>query len=392
MPADIAVDALVIGGGVAGLFTAHALRERGCSVLVLERTALGTGQTINSQGILHAGVKYSLGGVAGEDAREASEAAALWTGCLEGSSAPDLRGLRVLVRQEYLWRSSGFLGVAGMLGARLALRSRPDAVPEAERPSWLAGVRGDVLTLPETVIDPADLLARLADSLPGALASGSVRSIRVNGPDAAEVLVEGGPDPVRVRVRRLYLCAGEGNEALVALAGLTAEEPMQRRPLRQAMVRGPLPMVFGHCIDGARTRVTITSDLQGDRTVWHVGGELAETGPSHEPEAFLLRARSELAACLPSVDWRGCEWSSYAVDRAEPRTRDARRPSHAHARAVGPVVTVWPVKLVLAPRVAAVAAGLAMTGSGGTARWPDGWRRPGVAPRPWDTASWSILP
>jgi hypothetical protein len=176
------------------------------------------------------------------------------------------------------------------------------------------------------------------------------------------------------------------------MAGLGSSEPMQRRPLRQAMVRGPLPMVFGHCIDGARTRVTITSDTQGDRTVWHVGGELAERGPEVEPKAFLERARAELGACLPAVDFSACEWSSYLVDRAEPRTDEGRRPSRAHVRAHGPVVAIWPVKLVLAPRAAAEAARLAPKGSSIAASWPADWQSPRVAQRPWDTAVWSRLP
>jgi glycine/D-amino acid oxidase-like deaminating enzyme len=387
------IDALVVGGGVVGLFTAHALRQRGCSTLVVEREALGTGQTTSSQGILHAGVKYSLGGRAGEDAREASEAAARWTDFMDGSAGPDLRGLRVLTRSEYLWRSTGLMGVAGMLGARLALRTRPEAVGTAERPAWLEGVQGDVLTLSETVIDPADLLSRLAAPMQGSIGLGTVGAIRLTSPDQVDVTVhEPGGARTEIRARRVFLCAGAGNESLIGLAGLGLVEPMQRRPLRQAMVRGPLPMVFGHCIDGAKTRVTITSDAHGDQTVWHVGGELAEHGPDMAPEAFLHKARHELSACLPAIDFRACEWSSYMVDRAEPRTREGRRPSRSHVRAHGPIVAVWPVKLVLAPRAADEAAGLASTTTGDSATWPSGWPVPRVATRPWDHATWSRLP
>lgn len=388
--APLPVDALVVGGGVAGLFLLHALRRADRSALLLERSALGTGQTTSSQGILHAGVKYALGGVAGDDANEASEAAALWQDFLSGGSAPDLRELRVLARSEYLWRTAGFMGAAGMLGARLALRTRPSAVEPSKRPAWLSGVRGEVLSLPETVIDPADLMARLAAAAPGLIARGDVMALRP-GPQGVLVQVRGPSETIELSAGTVFLTAGAGNEALLAMAGLADREPMQRRPLRQAMVRGELPEVFGHCIDGAKTRITVTSDRDGAHTVWHVGGELAENGAAIEEPAFLARARDEVIGCLPGVDLRAAEWSSYLVDRAEPRTRDGRRPSAAHVSATGRVVTVWPVKLVLAPRAAREALAHAAPATGADARWPAGWPVPAVAARPWQDAVWSRL-
>ena len=391
MAGPIEIESLVVGGGVAGLFLLRALRAAGHGALLVEREALGTGQTTSSQGILHAGVKYALGGVAGDDAQEASEAATMWTDMLEGRGMADLRGLRVLAREEFLWRTAGIMGAAGMLGARLALRTRPEAVEAARRPGWLAGVAGEVLALPETVIDPRDLLARLASGAQASLLLGQVRALACDS-NGCRVEIEAGPVSMQVRARRVFLCAGDGNERLLAMAGLAQAEPMQRRPLRQAMVRADLPMVFGHCIDGAKTRITVTSDADADGTVWHVGGELAERGPETTEEAFLTRARAEIGACLPAVDLSRAEWSSYLVQRAEPRTTGGRRPASVHVRAHGALVAVWPVKLVMAPRAAAAAVDLAGTPAVHDARWPAGCAVPPLAPRPWETASWRRLP
>jgi hypothetical protein len=122
-----------------------------------------------------------------------------------------------------------------------------------------------------------------------------------------------------------------------------------------------------------------------------VGGELAERGPSVAEPAFLLRAREELAACLPGVDLSCAQWSSYLVQRAEPRTAGGRRPPSAHVRAHGAVVSVWPVKLVMAPRAAAEAIALAAPRASADAAWPAGTESPSLAPRPWETATWSRL-
>ena len=57
------VDIAIIGGGIAGLWMLSRLRKRGYSALLIESEALGSGQTICSQGIIHGGVKYSLQGL-----------------------------------------------------------------------------------------------------------------------------------------------------------------------------------------------------------------------------------------------------------------------------------------------------------------------------------------
>ncbi len=390
-PPPIRIDALVVGGGVAGLFTLDALVRAGRNALLVERHALGLGQTTSSQGILHAGVKYALGGVAGDDAEEAAAAASLWKAMLAGLDSPDLSGLRTLASHEFLWRTAGLLGAAGMLGARLALQTRPEVVAQAERPAWLTGVRGEVFRLGEVVIDPRDLLDRLRAPHAERVALGEVTALTAQGSSAA-VTVAMPEGPLRIQASQVFLTAGEGNEALLALAGQQANEPMQRRPLRQAMVQGRLPWVFGHCIDGAKTRVTVTSDETSRGVVWHVGGELAERGPALDEAAFLDHARRELMACLPGADLRGAEFSSYLVQRAEPRTTSGRRPASVHVRATGPLVTLWPVKLVMAPRAAAQATAASVPpAAGADGRWPTGVPRPALAPRPWEEATWRRL-
>jgi len=347
--AQTSTDALVIGGGVAGLFILDALVEAGYAALLVDTSPFGTGQTTSSQGILHAGVKYALAGSAGDDAVEASEAAALWSDMLCGGAGNDLRGVRVLTDHCWLWRSASWAGVAGMLGARLALRTAPVAVAEAERPQWLRGVKGDVLKLGETVIDPRSLLQVLAARHSARLVRGDVQSIAPDS-NGASVMVSGTQDHC-IGASKVILAAGIGNEQLSALAG--TPELMQRRPLRQLMIRGELPMVFGHCIDGARTRVTITSDrMPDDSVVWHVGGQIAEDGVRMEASEFIRHGLAEVASALPGVELSGCEVGEYLVDRAEPRTKDGRRPPRAFAQWHGPICTVWPVKLVLAPLLA----------------------------------------
>ena len=55
-------DVVIIGGGVAGLFTLDQLVRDGHQAVLLEVSRLGSGQTVSAQGIIHGGLKYALGG------------------------------------------------------------------------------------------------------------------------------------------------------------------------------------------------------------------------------------------------------------------------------------------------------------------------------------------
>jgi hypothetical protein len=147
----------------------------------------------------------------------------------------------------------------------------------------------------------------------------------------------------------VVLAAGEGNGDLRQRLGL-APQVMQRRPLRVALVRGKLPMLNGHCVDGAKTRVTITADVDSaGRTVWQLGGQVSEDGVGLDPEAFLRHARRELSAVLPGWPGKELQWTEFAVNRAERGTTDGLMPGDVQILRDGPVFTVWPTKLVMAP-------------------------------------------
>jgi hypothetical protein len=164
------------------------------------------------------------------------------------------------------------------------------------------------------------------------------------------------------------------------------------------LARGALPELHGHCVDGARTRVTITSDIDNDgRTVYQIGGQLAEDGTRLEPHALAELARSELTSVLPNLDLADVEWSTYRVDRAEGATANGARPDSIQVLCAGNVTTGWPTKLVLAPILAQEIASRASSPYISTAFDPApiaAWPRPEVAALPWQEQNrvWWRLP
>jgi hypothetical protein len=162
---------------------------------------------------------------------------------------------------------------------------------------------------------------------------------------------------------------------------------MQRRPLQMVMLRGQgLPAgVYAHCLGAnALPRITITSHFDaGGRTVWYIGGQPAEEGVGCSREAQISAVREELTALFPWLDFTACEWDTLNIDRAEPKMADGSRPDDVFVDECDGVLTAWPTKLALAPRLADAVVTLLGAVRPGAAVEAVAWPHPDVALLPW---------
>ncbi len=374
----IELDALIVGGGVAGLLTLDAVHRRGGRTWLVEHRALGQGQTAWSQGIIHGGLKYALGGSAGAAARAVSHMPARWQAMLDGAAPPNLSAVQMRAHQCAVWSTGGARSIAGLLGAKLALQTRPEPWPEDTRPDALQGVPGGVLKVGEPVLEPTSLLHTLAAQHEGRLIKGTIAAIE-HSPESLVITVDDGPP---IRTRTLVLLAGSGNASLRRQAGL--ETPaMQTRPLRMVLARGPLPDLNGHCIRGTKPWLTITTAAgEGAGRVWQIGGDVAEWGASQTPEATIRRAVADIGTALPKLDLTETEWSTYEALRAERTRPSGGRPDQPGLLEEGRVLTGWPTKMALAPVLADTIASKIPTG--GVAPAVAGrWATPVPARPPW---------
>lgn len=387
------LDSVIFGGGAAGLWLLDRLSRDGHHVVLLESGALGSGQTIASQGIIHGGMKYSLSGLLTRSAISIREMPALWRDALLGHTAPNLTRTRLRSDCCYLWQTDSFSSRVGMLGARIGLQVKSESIENSERPAALADVFGTVAKLPEQVICPASFMADLANQYRDRILKIDAKSglkFKLGSPGEVESILLTSPvdgSKLELQPRQVIFTAGSGNAKLREMVGLSGDV-MQRRSLHMVLARGALPVLNGHCVDGAKTRVTITSDIDDEgRTVYQIGGQLAEDGVKLEPLALAERARAELADVLPNLDLTDIEWSTYRVDRAEGATGNGSRPDSIQVLCAGNVTTGWPTKLVLAPILSQEIASRATSpyvsaefDSSPLANWP----RPAVASLPWE--------
>ena len=350
-------DAAIIGGGIAGLWLVNALRGAGYGAVLLESERLGSGQTLASQGLIHGGLKYALGGTLNAGSEAIADMPRRWRACLDGVGEIDLTGLRPLSEHYYLFAEEGGLGRLAAFFASRLLRGRAQRLQAEEFPSFLRpnAFNGIVYRLNDFVLDPQHLTERLASL--GAPHLHTVRRLDRIEARADGARIETGS--LSIACRRLILAAGVGNEALLKRLGIPVA--MQRRPLHQVVVRHPHPAAnpafgpfFGHCltdIKGPEPRLTITSHRPGRSGpwLWCIGGQLATSGTARSAAEQRRAARSELAACVPWIDWREAEVECFRLDRAEPRQAKGQRPDEAFAEIRGSCIVCWPTKLTLAP-------------------------------------------
>jgi len=351
------LDALIIGGGIAGLWTLRALVDAGYDAALLESKALGAGQSIAAQGIIHGGLKYTLRGALTGSAKAIREAPAMWRSCFAGEREPRLTATAIRAQSCFVWRTESLSSRAAMVGAQRGLRVKPEAVAKEDRPAALESTPGVVARVAEQVVDPARVLEALSAPAMGRTAlydDTSLFVVEKSGIDGRWVVQASLADGKHVVLAPgvVVIAAGAGTAALRGAFGL-APTSVQTRPLHMVMVRGSLPTLNGHCVDGLRTRVTITtSHMPSGETVWQVGGQIAEDGVAMDEVSLIEHARRELRACLPDVDIAHCAVATYRVDRVEGKTRTGARPEAEVVTLENRVVTALPTKLALAPRLA----------------------------------------
>ncbi|QDT39987.1 glycerol-3-phosphate dehydrogenase [Gimesia alba] len=401
-------DLIIFGGGIAGLWTLSEASRLGYRAVLLEAFTLGSGQTIASQGIIHGGLKYTLQGMMTGSARRIREMPLIWRKSLAGEQRPDLSQTEIRSHHCYLWRTESLSSRLGMFGAKMGLQVVPQNLAPEDAPEVLANCPGSIGVMEEQVISPYSLISNFADSIRNQIFKYDPEQLKFqldsNGNITAVQIQNASGEPLSIETEAVLLTAGRGNERLRIQARRQADSNsspcMQTRPLHMALVRGDLPAFSGHCVDGAKTRVTITSDTDSTgRTVWQLGGQVAEVGVNLTRRELITHAASELAACVPGIDLTGLEWNTYAVDRAEGVTKSGLRPETPQILKEGNLLTAWPAKLALAPRLAEeVCQNLSLMNVVPTAvdtSWLDVFSSlptPEVAQPPWETAeNWVTL-
>jgi len=350
MPESLSTDVLIVGGGVAGLWLNARLRRLGFATLLVDKGALGGGQSVKSQGIIHGGTKYALSGALTSASEAIADMPRRWREALAGNGELDLSGVRLLSDAHYLWSPGTLTGNLTSFFASKAVRSRVGQVKGDELPPALQHPRfkGKVYRLSELVLDVPSLIARLAELAGDSLLACERIEPLLDDNELVGLRVDGR----EIRAQRIVFSAGGGTAELLTSLGLQ-QPAMQRRPLHMVIVKAPtLKPLYAHCLGGGtKPRITVTSHPTADgEWVWYLGGDLAEAdGVARDEATQIAAAKKELAELVPWIDLSSAQWATLRIDRAEPAQSALARPDNAFLAEQGRLLVGWPTKLALSP-------------------------------------------
>lgn len=361
MTQSYSTDIVIFGGGVAGLWLLNRLRNEGFDAVLLESKALGAGQTIASQGIIHGGLKYAISGSLSGAANATAKMPQRWRDCLDGKGDVDLRELEVLHDNYYMWSDSGLRSkLKTFLGSK-SLVGRVEAVDNCDYPPVFksATVKGSLYKLPDFVINTPSLLRALSRQHANAIFKVDSKRVRFKSDENGNInciAIASDDQNLYINCQRTIFCAGEGNQKLIEKAQLVTPKT-QVRPLKMVYVKKPgLPQLFVHCIGDSFSltpNLTVTSHTDTDGVpVWYLGGELAESGTKRDDAAQLLAAQRQVKAIFPWIDLSDASWHCFTINRAEPDIANNFRPDDAFFLEEKQVIVAWPTKLTLSPSLA----------------------------------------
>lgn len=338
-------DVVIIGGGVAGLWILNILASKGFNVLLIDNKSIGGTQTCASQGMIHGGQRYLLGGNSTTHADSVAGLPLRWRSCLEGHGEIDLSRVKLLSTTQLMWPTGGLLTNLALSAAVKTLSARTKQLDDCDIPFPLADSSGrTVFELPEMVLDIKSLIE--------VLVSPHWNRIRMSKVDALDrdgrICLAGHT----ITAQAIICAAGLGNEEYISLLE-PEKRHTQRRPIRQIMVKTmPYPL-FGHAITTSyKPRITVTSHpLPSGGFVWYLGGAIADKVLSLAEDEAIAYAKEEMLKLFGHLDWTGKEWATWSGTRAEAYSSNGRLPDGPVVQEYGSVLCAWPTKLTLTPRL-----------------------------------------
>lgn len=355
MNQSLTADVVIFGGGVAGLWLLNRLRQIGLTVLLLESDALGAGQTLKSQGIIHGGMKYALHGDVTAESKAMADSPMRWQNCLNGTGEIDLRRVSVLSQNQHLWSPNRMTAKITGFVANKMLQGRIDAIDKSTYPSVFqhASFKGDVYALHEWIIDVPQLIKVLAEPYPDSIFKIDAIEFPTD-PCDPEITIMCNGIAYALSAQQFIFAAGAGNEAVAHWLN-QPDLAMQRRPLHMVCVKPNFDhTLYAHCLGfSQRPRLTITTHFLSDGSpIWYLGGLLAENGVTRDAHAQIKAAKKELAELFPWLDFSDAHFETFMVDRAEPWQKNGMKPEAAYIKKFKNKMVVWPTKLALTPKLA----------------------------------------
>jgi hypothetical protein len=332
----------------------HALaKKHNYSSLLLEGDGLGGKQTLNSQGIIHGGTKYTLQGKLSKSADTIASMPSRWKECIEGNAEKtgniNLSSLNILSKSHYLWSSNKFSSKMAGFFASKSMQSRIAKMDKKEFMEPFCSQKGNnsLYKLNEFIIDTSSLAKCLSDINPQSKTLNlSLENLKKDKNKNTYIDVDGNI----IRAKMFIFCSGAGNKTF--LPAVSPSVKSQTRPLHMlAIYDKNLPEVYAHAVEiSSVPRLTITTHKNDNgENIWYLGGKIAEDGVKLSSEELIEKAKKELNNLLPDFKFSSPKFKSIKIDRAENKQGFLKRPDSSFMHIENNTMIVWPIKFTLLP-------------------------------------------
>ena len=334
----INIDAVIIGGGISGLWCLMELKKAGYSAILAEKGGLGAGQTLASQGIIHSGAKYAISSTSIKESL--SQMPELWRNAINA----ELNGTKILSEVQYLWTAENIFSRFVGFCAQKIVKSK--MLKSSTKPNFLAqDFRGDCYELLEPVLDIPSLLEAFIKKYGGFIWTDTTAELFNNRVKIANF---------QIQPNKIIVCAGENNSVLTG-------SKQQLRPLKMVAWRVPdyAPDIFGHFLGYSdKPRLTISThpsnwrNKNGDKVYW-IGGEIAEkVNLQRETQLNLLKKLIKKALPNLTLPMNDNLFSIIETNRAE-GFNEGKRPNLPIVEEIDELIlSCYPTKLAFAPLLA----------------------------------------
>lgn len=388
------VNIAIIGGGVAGLWFYRRLRDCGIQAVLIESLALGSGQTMASQGMIHGGQRYALQGKLTTHSEGIADMPAIWEASLQGTGEIDLSAASLRSDTQVMWSPASLGGKMAAFFASKSMRARVHAIGPGQYPPALADKQfnGVVYRMNECVVDMRSTITALVGDYADGIFKATPVEFHQNENGFESLLLQADDKQLTLSADYFVFTAALGNEQALSALNIDASKETQRRPLHQVMVKGALPELYGHCLAfDYEPRLTITTHQTTEgENVWYLGGRISTSTTGLSASQTIEKARLELKEVFPWIDWDNKQWATLLIDRAES--------NYEKGLAYGPVIkdhgnvlVCWPSKLTFAPGLSASLFNRLQADMKSEAIPELVFSRPHVADYPWDMTQWQTL-
>jgi len=356
-------DITIIGGGVAGLWITNVLKQLGFNVILIEKYALGSFQTINSQGIIHGGVKYSLVGKISDATSNIAKMTEAWNLSFSNKitnnyNLIDLSSTKInSTCHDLCFPNSSFFKLSSFVTSKV-LSSKCKIINKNDDNYQIClnqlGYDGIVYRITEKVVDTKSLINNLSKNIQNNIIKLDNYRINYQANQIKNICFQSNNQNYSIDSQLYISTSGQENQSIINFSESLPKQ--QLRPLQMIFAKPDIDInLFAHFIgkDNKNNKpfATITTHKNiNNKNILYFGGQVAESEHIDTPKDIHINSlKKQIKNIFPKANIENWQWDTIKINRAEISQEYNKMPDTSFAVKQNNLILGWPTKLTFAP-------------------------------------------